>query len=102
MPQRTKMTPRPGFGRRRLIHHAWVKVRERRPLSCVIVSQSGTKALLSFSGPTPRAHSFRLKVEDTETVLECEVYYRRPGILGVRILGECDPSAWNCDQSARN
>ncbi len=88
MPQRADAAARPGFGRRRLIHHAWIRIRGQRPLPCTVVSRTGSKMLLTFNGSAPAAHRFKLQIEGSRTELDCEVYYRKPAVLGVRVLVE--------------
>lgn len=78
--------PRIGFGRRRLISHAWIKVRGFRPMPCTVINRTASKALITFGEPAPAAHEFELRFDGTSTELRCEVYYRKPMILGVRFI----------------
>jgi hypothetical protein len=85
MTQRARAPAQPGFGRRRLIYHAWIKIPGHRPMPCTVISRTGNKALITFSEAAPAAHEFKLKIDGSSTELDCEVYYRKPSVLGVRL-----------------
>lgn len=85
MTQRGGAELKPGFGRRRMVLHAWIKVRAQRSIACTVISRTGNRALIAFRSHAPAAHEFRLRLEDCDDEYSCEVYYRRPSILGVRL-----------------
>jgi hypothetical protein len=69
-----------------MIHHAWVRIPGHRAVPCTIISQSAKKALITFSERAPAAHEFKLQMEGSKSEVDCEVYYRKPTVLGVRLL----------------
>lgn len=86
MALRVAAVARGGFGRRRLIFHAWIKVPRHRPVPCTVIHWSVNRALIAFRESAPAAHGFKLQIEGGEEEINCEVYYRKPMILGVRFI----------------
>jgi hypothetical protein len=39
-----------------------------------------------FSELAPAAHEFKLQIEGSSDELDCEVHYRKPSVLGVRVV----------------
>ena len=86
MARRGSAAPHGGFGRRRLISHAWIKVPGFRAVPCAVINRTANKALITFSGEAPAAHEFKLLIEGGDSEIHCEVYYRKPMLLGVRFV----------------
>lgn len=71
------------FGRRRMTAHAWIVIKRRQPIACVVRNFSQRGALLEFPDRAPSAESFLLRIEDPPFEAQCDVRHRRGSAVGV-------------------
>ncbi len=63
--------------------HAWIVIKRRQPIACVVRNFSRRGALLEFPDTPPTAESFLLRIEDPPFEAQCDVRHRRGMALGV-------------------
>ncbi|KAB2847726.1 MAG: PilZ domain-containing protein [Hyphomicrobiaceae bacterium] len=71
------------FGRRTTCWHAWIIAPNRPKIACLMRNVSPTGARLELEVPSWLPWNFRLVVDAYKLEFECEVKYRKPGIIGV-------------------
>lgn len=55
-------------------------------MPCTVINRTANRALITFSEQAPAAHEFKLQTEGSDADIACEVYYRKPTLLGVRFV----------------
>lgn len=74
------------FGRRQTSAHAWVKVRGRPAIACVVKNVSEGGALLEFTAAEMLPYRFRVTIEAEGIDRDCEIRHQTGNRVGVEFV----------------
>ncbi len=78
---------RRAFGRRRSCIHAMALVAGRPPSPCIIRNFSASGALLELNESLEPPFNFRIKIDSTGEIIECELRHARGNRIGAIFRG---------------